>query len=148
MTWWTTLMYLHSDWFFEFSEMLYLIHEITTIDKFHDQVKAELVLEGIVQSHDEGVLNPDEDLSLCLDAHIIICLKDQRFLDDFHGEKLIGLLVLDQQHLTKGALANDLEEYEVFLLGRRLFLPIHVEDIPVFSGDSLLKWWQIGLSSD
>ena len=37
-----TVEYLHSDWFFEFSEMLYLIHEITTIDKFHNKVQSVL----------------------------------------------------------------------------------------------------------
>ena len=40
--------YLHSDRFFEFSKMLYLIHEITTIDEFHYKVQSVLKNSKIV----------------------------------------------------------------------------------------------------
>ena len=40
--------YLHSDRFFEFSKMLYLIHEITTVDEFHYKVQSVLKNSKIV----------------------------------------------------------------------------------------------------
>ena len=75
--------------------------------------------QGILEPHDEGVVELLQNFSLHLDARHLVSLEQQLLLDDLHGKDLRRIVVLHQVHFAVGAFADGLQDAEVgFLHGR------------------------------
>jgi len=59
--------------------------QLSTLDKFHDEVYSKLVLEHIVHADDERVLYCVENILFQLDVLILLIIDDYIFSDAFHG---------------------------------------------------------------
>ena len=87
--------------------------EFTTSHETHDKEDLGLSLEHIVHSHKEGVIGLHEDLLFELGALHLIVIEDRILPERLHCEDLLGVFLLDEEHLTKAATANDLPNDKV-----------------------------------
>ena len=102
--------------------------KLTTLNEFHEEVDALLVLEHELHVDEEGVVNRVEDIFLEADVLELLVFDDDVFADALHGVEVAVGFVLDEEHLTEGTLANHLLDFEVFELGFLLVSPhvLHV----------------------
>ena len=91
--------------------------KLTTLNEFHEEVDALLVLEHELHVHEEWVVNRVEDIFLKADVLELLMFNDNVLTDALHGIEVSVSFVLDEEHLTEGTLANHLFDFEVFELG-------------------------------
>lgn len=74
-----------------------------------------IILEGVVELDDEGVVHADEDVAFGHDMVFLFSLLDILLLEDLHGVDALILfaLLLDEDHLGIGSLADDRQHVEV-----------------------------------
>eukprot|EP00732_Lithocolla_globosa_P004068 Lithocolla_globosa_v1_NODE_3533_length_1645_cov_48.722642.p2 type:complete len:218 gc:universal NODE_3533_length_1645_cov_48.722642:727-1380(+) len=93
---------------------LQMEEQLTAVNIVQHKVQFVLCLKRIAQPHKEGVRRVvSQHISFGHDVLNFVTLFDGTFGKDFDCIDLPGLFVLGQHHLSKAALANDLEQEEV-----------------------------------
>lgn len=90
--------------------------QLTTLDKLHEEVNSELILEDELHVNKEGVLNGIQNIFLQLDVLHLLILQNHIFPDALHGVELLVKLVLHQKYFTESTFANKLSEFKVLQL--------------------------------
>lgn len=93
-----------------------VLEEFTSLNEVHDKVDAEVLYEHVVHGYDEGVVNLVQNLFLQVQVLQAVMLKHDVLPNALHCIKLLGVPVLNQEHLSKSALANDVDHLEVLKL--------------------------------
>ena len=115
--------------------------ELAAVHELHDHVQALLVLKGVLQAHDEGVIELLEDFSLdyiiitdysnetllnmigwvvlTSDAGDLISLHQELLKHGLHRVDLLSDVVFHEVDLAVGAAADRPQDREVTLLHRR-----------------------------
>ena len=100
-----------------------MAEQLTTLHKLHEEVDAELVLEDILHVHQEWVVDLSQNVFFELDVLHLFVFEYYVLSDALHGVELVGLGVLDQEHLTERALADHLSDLEIFKRGGLRLVP-------------------------
>lgn len=87
--------------------------QLASLDKLHEEIDSELILEDILHVDEEGVVYLAQNIFLELDVLHLLVLQDNIFADAFHRVQLLGHLMLHEEHLSEGTLADHLTNIEV-----------------------------------
>lgn len=92
--------------------------ELPPIYIVKDKIKLLRGLEGVMESHKEGVLDIfQEHIAFCHDVVLLLFLQDGLLMQDFHSIKSPITLAFGQENLPKASFANNLQEIKVCWLG-------------------------------
>lgn len=101
---------IHSDGLLKLAALLYLEHEVTTIDVLHDKVKTVHRLEAGMQLDEERwFAGQGQHMLLNQSAFNIIILDNDILLEDFDGVQFVGTFALGQHHLKKNKRRSNYE---------------------------------------
>lgn len=90
------------------------IHEVSPGQVLHHEVEVVGVLEGALQAHHPGVFFGDgEDVPLLPRLHDFVLENHLALLEFFDCHGFGGLIPLAESDLSEGALADDLDGFEV-----------------------------------
>lgn len=93
---------IHGDWLLELAALLYLEHEVATVDVLHDKVEPVHRLEAGMQLDEEWRLaGQGQNVFLHQSAFDVIVLDNDILLEDFDGVELVSSFALGQHHLEK-----------------------------------------------
>ena len=70
-------------------------------------------LEGVFQTHDEGVIDPTQHASLRFGVFDLVFLLDHRFVQHFHRIDLLLTDLPNLKNLPEAALSDHLQDLEV-----------------------------------
>ena len=70
-------------------------------------------LEGVLHSHDKGMVNLSEDVAFGLGVFDLILHLDHRLVEHLHGVDLILAHLSHLEHFAKAALSNHLQDFKV-----------------------------------
>lgn len=70
-------------------------------------------LEGVLQTHDEGVVDPAQHAPLGFGVLDLVLLLDHRFVQDLHRVDLLLTDLTDLKNLPEAALSDHLQDLEV-----------------------------------
>mmetsp|Transcript_24613 Transcript_24613/g.42359 ORF Transcript_24613/g.42359 Transcript_24613/m.42359 type:complete len:322 (+) Transcript_24613:581-1546(+) len=87
--------------------------ELAAAEVVQDEVQLAVRLEGVVEPHDERVLHLLEDGLLHHSSGDLPRLDHLFLAHDLHGEVLVRVLLLHQEHLREAALPQHLQYLEV-----------------------------------
>lgn len=105
----------------EHAHLNQVAEQLTSLDKLHEEVDTELVLEDVFHVDEERMVNLTQDILLKLNVLHLLVLQNDVLSDAFHGVELASCCVLYKEHFAKGALADHLADLEIFQ-GRWLLL--------------------------
>ncbi len=74
-------------------------------------------MEGVVQIHNEGMLQLCEDLLFGHDLLDFFLADDEGLAHDLHGEDGAGVLLSDLKNLREAAAADEFDDFEVLQSG-------------------------------
>jgi len=80
-----------------------LLHQVEVVDR----------LKRVVELHKEGVVRARHDLALRVDVIRLVLANHFLLLQHFDGVVKVGELLLSQEHLAKGPLADWLDNLKV-----------------------------------
>ena len=106
----------------EHSHLDKVAEELATVDEFHEEVNAVLVLEHKLHVDQEWVVNRAEDVLLKLNVLHLLVLEDDVLADDLHSVQPLVRRVLDEEDLAEGAFANHLLNLKVGKRGLHVVL--------------------------
>ncbi len=87
--------------------------ELTSLDKLHEKVDAELVLEYIIHAHNERMLNRVQDVLLQFDVLVLLIIYHNIFPNTFHRVYASRVDVLNKIDLSESALSDHLHNDEI-----------------------------------
>ena len=91
---------IHGDWLLKLAALLYLEHEVTTVDVLHDKVETIHRLETGMQLDEEWRLAGQcQDMFLHQSAFNVIILDNDILFEDFDGVELVSSFAFGQHHL-------------------------------------------------
>lgn len=90
-----------------------MAEKLPALDKLHQEIDTELVLEYVLHVHQEGVVHLQEDVLLHGDVAQLVVLYDEVLADALHGVESLCLLVLDEEDLTKRSFAYSFLDLKV-----------------------------------
>lgn len=102
-----------------------MLEELTALNKLHDEVNAEVVLEDILHAHEEGVIVRVENVLLQVDVLDLLVFKHQVLADALHCIEFIVQRVLNDVNLAEGAASDHLLDVEVLQLGTTVVGRVH-----------------------
>lgn len=90
-----------------------VLEELATLDKVHDEINSIGLLEHVVHSDDEWMVDLKQDQFLDFKRVYGVMLNDDVFSDDLHSVQPIVALAFNQENLTKSATTNAFNQFEV-----------------------------------
>jgi len=90
-----------------------MLKELSALDELHNEVDPVCLLEDIVHTKDEGVINLVQDEFFNLERLDGFMLYHHIFANWFHGVELLVALALDQINFTEGAATNQAQNLKV-----------------------------------
>lgn len=99
--------------FREHAHLDQVAEELSSLDKFHEEVDPEFVLEDVLHVNQEGVVDLAKDVFLKLDVFHLLVFQNNIFADALHRVELLCGRVFHQEHLSESAFANHLADDEV-----------------------------------
>lgn len=94
-----------------------MTEQLTTLNKVHDKEYSILVLENVIHTDYEWMINCIQDLLLQLKRINIFILEHHVLSDTLHGKELLVSHMLHHEYFTKGTFSNHSNDLEVFELG-------------------------------
>jgi hypothetical protein len=92
---------LHGHRFLEFAALLYLEHEIATVDVYHDKVEPIHGLEaGMELDQKRRLVRQGQDVLFHQRALDVVVLNDDVLLQDLDGVQLVRTFAFGQHHLV------------------------------------------------
>ncbi len=91
-----------------------MLEEFSSSNKVHKEIDTVLFLEDIIHADEEGMSHLQEDLLLKTEVFKLFIIDDDVFPNTFHGINLLLLVMLNQEHFTERALADDALDNKVF----------------------------------
>mmetsp|Transcript_1170 Transcript_1170/g.3092 ORF Transcript_1170/g.3092 Transcript_1170/m.3092 type:complete len:409 (-) Transcript_1170:197-1423(-) len=110
-------------------------HEVAPRQVVHDHVEERVVLEGVVQAYNPGVLRQAEDVLLGGDMVRVILVHQVPLVHLLHGEHLAGVLLPAESDNAEGALTDHLDALKV---GYRDLLAALPEELVLLPVEALL----------
>ena len=104
-----------------------MLEDHSTLDKLHEEIDAELILEDIVHTDQERMIHSVQNVFLHAEVRQHVLLYNKVLPDTLHGEKLARRGILDQKDFAERALPNHLYDLEVFEVGT-LFVSVEQTD--------------------
>lgn len=90
--------------------------QLTTLDKLHEEVNSELILEDELHVDQEGMLDRIQNIFFQLDVFHLLILQNYIFSNALHGIQILVKLILHQEYLTERTLADQLSKLKVLQL--------------------------------
>ena len=98
--------------------------KLASLDEFHEEEDAILILENVIHTHNEGMTNVIENVLLELKRIHLLVLNNDILSNTLHGINLAGLAMFDLKDFSKGTFTHDPEKQEIVergILGLFLF---------------------------
>lgn len=101
-------------WLSESFDLNQVSEKLTSLDKSHNEVNSEFILEDELHVYQEGVVDWKEDVFFKLDVVHLLILNNDVLADTLHCEDVACAGLLHEVDLTECTSANHFLNFEVF----------------------------------